>query len=75
MHDRDDSPAAAVVGAHGFLGDLAQMVAELQSDFPVRWTMLPDRRIECRLCPRLCKLNEGRGILERATGARENGRG
>lgn len=37
------------------------MVAELrQSDYPGRWwTMLPDRRIECRLCPRFCKLNEG----------------
>ena len=23
------------------------------------WTMLPDERIECRLCPRFCKLNEG----------------
>src|SRR6516164_2661469 len=23
------------------------------------WTMLPDGRIECRLCPRFCKLNEG----------------
>src|SRR5947208_10703771 len=47
------------------------MVVELkQSDYPGRppsprlrraswWTMLPDGRIECRLCPRLCKLNEG----------------
>jgi pyruvate formate lyase activating enzyme len=36
------------------------MITELQSDFPGRWwTMLPDGRIECRLCPRLCKLNEG----------------
>src|SRR5206468_4515587 len=37
------------------------MVAELrQSDYPGRWwTMLPDSRIECRLCPRFCKLNEG----------------
>jgi pyruvate formate lyase activating enzyme len=30
------------------------------SDHPGRWwTMLPDRRIECRLCPRFCKLNDG----------------
>src|SRR5262245_35021530 len=37
------------------------MVAELrQSDHPARWWMiLPDGRIECRLCPRDCKLNEG----------------
>src|SRR4030095_16225711 len=37
------------------------MVAELtQSDYPGRWwTMLPDGRIECRVCPRFCKLNEG----------------
>src|SRR5262249_36180106 len=37
------------------------MVAELtQSDYPGRWwMMLPDGRIECRLCPRFCKLNEG----------------
>src|SRR5881397_2621602 len=37
------------------------MVAELtQSDYHARWwTMLPDGRIECRLCPRFCKLNEG----------------
>src|SRR5438093_13727020 len=37
------------------------MVAELtQSDHPGRWWMiLPDGRIECRLCPRICKLNEG----------------
>jgi pyruvate formate lyase activating enzyme len=37
------------------------MVAELrQSDYPGRWwTMLPDGRIECRLCPRFCKLNDG----------------
>jgi pyruvate formate lyase activating enzyme len=37
------------------------MVAELkQSDYPGRWwTKLPDGRIECRLCPRFCKLNEG----------------
>jgi pyruvate formate lyase activating enzyme len=31
-----------------------------QSRHPGRWwTPLPDGRIECRLCPRLCKLNEG----------------
>ena len=37
------------------------MVAALtQSDHPGRWwEMLPDGRIECRLCPRFCKLNEG----------------
>src|ERR1051326_7724740 len=37
------------------------MVAELtQSNYPGRWwMMLPDGRIECRLCPRFCKLNEG----------------
>src|SRR5215211_857884 len=37
------------------------MVAELtESDHPARWwVMLPDDRIECRLCPRFCKLNEG----------------
>src|SRR5213596_678957 len=37
------------------------MVASLtQSDYPGRWWMvLPDGRIECRLCPRFCKLNEG----------------
>jgi pyruvate formate lyase activating enzyme len=30
------------------------------SDYPGRWwTMLPDRRIECQLCPRFCKLNDG----------------
>src|SRR6059058_6120714 len=36
------------------------MVATLtQSDYPGRWwMMLPDGRIECRLCPRFCKLNE-----------------
>jgi pyruvate formate lyase activating enzyme len=41
------------------------MVAELtQSDYLGRWgAMLPDGRIECRLCPRFCKLNEGqRGL-------------
>src|ERR671930_195658 len=37
------------------------MVAPLiQSDYSGRWwMMLPDGRIECRLCPRFCKLNEG----------------
>jgi pyruvate formate lyase activating enzyme len=31
-----------------------------QSDFPARWgKTLPDGRIECRACPRLCKLSEG----------------
>ncbi|HEV3409887.1 MAG TPA: AmmeMemoRadiSam system radical SAM enzyme, partial [Chthoniobacterales bacterium] len=31
-----------------------------QSDYPGRWwAMLPDGRVECRLCPRFCKLNEG----------------
>jgi pyruvate formate lyase activating enzyme len=31
-----------------------------QSDYRARWwAMLPDGRIECRLCPRVCKLNEG----------------
>src|ERR1051326_5086581 len=31
-----------------------------QSDYPGRWwMMLPDGRIECRVCPRFCKLNEG----------------
>src|SRR5262249_6157923 len=36
------------------------MVAELiQPDYPGRWwMMLPDGRIESRLCPRFCKLNE-----------------
>jgi pyruvate formate lyase activating enzyme len=30
------------------------------SDHPARWwAPLPDGRIECQLCPRLCKLNEG----------------
>jgi pyruvate formate lyase activating enzyme len=32
----------------------------VQSDYPGRWwLMLPDGRIECRLCPRFCKLNQG----------------
>jgi len=37
------------------------MVAALKkSDYPGRWwAMLPDGRVECRLCPRFCKLNEG----------------
>src|SRR5438552_6813046 len=37
------------------------MVAELRKpDYPGRWwAILPDGRIECRLCPRFCKLNEG----------------
>jgi len=31
-----------------------------QSDYPARWwTMRPDGRMECRLCPRFCKLQEG----------------
>jgi pyruvate formate lyase activating enzyme len=31
-----------------------------QSNYPGRWwQMLPDGRLECRLCPRFCKLNEG----------------
>src|SRR5437868_8916844 len=31
-----------------------------QSNHPGRWWLvLPDGRIECRLCPRFCKLNEG----------------
>jgi pyruvate formate lyase activating enzyme len=30
------------------------------SDYPARWwTTLPDGRMECRLCPRFCKLQEG----------------
>jgi pyruvate formate lyase activating enzyme len=30
------------------------------SDHPARWwTMRPDGRMECRLCPRFCKLQEG----------------
>ena len=29
-------------------------------DYPARWwTLLPDGRMECRLCPRFCKLQEG----------------
>jgi pyruvate formate lyase activating enzyme len=31
-----------------------------QADYPGRWwAMRPDGRIECQLCPRFCKLNEG----------------
>ncbi|MCU0785165.1 MAG: AmmeMemoRadiSam system radical SAM enzyme, partial [Verrucomicrobia bacterium] len=31
-----------------------------QSDHPARWwKALPDGRLECRLCPRLCKLRDG----------------
>src|ERR1700754_3251416 len=31
-----------------------------QSDYPARWwRLLPDGRLECRLCPRFCKLNDG----------------
>ena len=31
-----------------------------ESNHPGRWwTLLPDGRIECRLCPRYCKLNDG----------------
>ena len=34
--------------------------AMTESNHPARWwTRLPDGRIECRLCPRFCKLNEG----------------
>ncbi len=46
--------------------------AVTQSHHPARWwTMLPDGRIECRLCPRFCKLNDGqRGFcfVRRRTG-------
>src|SRR5215467_16365441 len=37
------------------------MVAEVtQSNYPGHWwTMLSDGRIECRLCPRFCKLGDG----------------
>ena len=32
----------------------------IQSNYPAAWwTMLPDGRIECQLCPRACKLHEG----------------
>jgi pyruvate formate lyase activating enzyme len=46
--------------------------AVIQSPHPARWwTLLPDGRIECRLCPRFCKLNDGqRGFcfVRRRTG-------
>src|SRR5246127_1003864 len=36
------------------------VAANTQSDRQGRWGMvLPDGRIECRVCPRFCKLNEG----------------
>ncbi len=37
------------------------MIAPIdQSDYPARWwALLPDGRLECRLCPRLCKLHHG----------------
>ena len=36
------------------------MLAELGQSHPgLWWEMLPDGRIECRVCPRFCKLNEG----------------
>jgi pyruvate formate lyase activating enzyme len=37
------------------------MIAPLaQSDHPARWwTMLSNGRIECRLCPRFCRLQDG----------------
>jgi hypothetical protein len=42
------------------MADLARSDVTTQSEFPVRWwTMLTDGRIDCRLCPRLTKLNEG----------------
>ena len=32
----------------------------IQSDHPARWwSPLPDGRLECRLCPRFCKLRDG----------------
>jgi pyruvate formate lyase activating enzyme len=32
----------------------------IHSDHPAQWwALLPDGRIECQLCPRLCKLHEG----------------
>ena len=35
-------------------------VAPVQSNYPGRWWKpLPDGRIECRVCPRLCKLPAG----------------
>ena len=34
-------------------------VKPFTSDYPARWwTLLPDGRMECRLCPRFCKLQE-----------------
>jgi pyruvate formate lyase activating enzyme len=46
---------------YSFLSSNKMMLEPLtQSDYPGRWwTMLADGRVECRLCPRLCKLNEG----------------
>ena len=36
------------------------MIAPQESRYPGRWwEKLPDSRIECRLCPRFCKLREG----------------
>lgn len=36
------------------------MKAITESDHPARWwAVLPDGRVECRLCPRFCKLNAG----------------
>jgi pyruvate formate lyase activating enzyme len=44
-----------------------------QSDYAARWwAMLPDGRVECRLCPRFCKLQDGqRGFcfVRQRTGA------
>ena len=46
----------------------------VESDHPGRWwATLPDGRVECRLCPRFCKLGEGqRGFcfVRRRTGDR-----
>jgi pyruvate formate lyase activating enzyme len=43
-----------------FGADPTMVASLMQSDYPGRWWMvLPDGRIECRLCPRFCKLNEG----------------
>src|SRR5205814_1848584 len=39
---------------------MSTVAALTQSDYPGRWwIMLKDGRIECRLCPRFCKLNDG----------------
>src|SRR5439155_1003973 len=39
---------------------MSTVAALTQSDYPGRWwIMLQDGRIECRLCPRFCKLNDG----------------